>query len=165
LKRIQLNRSNLLGRIDNSELESMTRIGRIGVYTVWFDRCGKRVVVADSSRVWRASQPIVLEISVYRYRGGWCTNYTRADRRYAGSGITPRVYELFAKHVGIIYSGDSQSAGGRSVWNTLARRGRVNVGCRRGNTIYEVEPTEYSEVDSPDIDVYNSSLCRLIAFA
>ena len=165
MKRIQLNRSNSLGRLECSELDSMTAIGRIGVYTVWFDRPGKRVVVADTSRPWRHSMPCVLEISVYRYRGGWCTHYTRADRRYAGSGITPRVYELFAAHVGVIYSGDCQSAGGRSVWNTLAKRARVTVGCRRGNTIYEVEPTQYSEVDSDEITVYNSSSCRLIAFA
>ena len=164
MRTISLNRSESLGRISISELDYTQKIGRIGVYTVHFDRGNKRVIVVDTSRVWRNSMPCVLTVSVYRYRGGWCMHYTRADNRYRGSGITARVYELFTRHVGVIYSGDSQSAGGRSVWNTLARRGRITVGCRRGNTIYEVEPTEYSEVDSDDIAVYNSSLCRLIAF-
>lgn len=164
MRTISLNRCETLDRISLRELEECVQIGRIGVWSVHFDPGNGRVFVADRSRLWRHSVPCVLTISVYRYRGGWCMHYTRADNRYRGSGITPRVYELFTRHVGVIYSGDSQSRGGRAVWNTLARRARVHVGCRRGNTIYEVEPTQYSEVDSDEICVYNSSLCRLIAF-
>jgi hypothetical protein len=162
-----------LGRVNHLEptpVESIgTRIGKIGVFLVYASR--HEITVIDTS------------VKLRRYRGELCartvmtisTNtvkrhgvnyrvmgYTRADRRYRGSGIAARVYEIVATKTGPIMSGSSQSVGGRAIWNTLVQRGRLTVAALWKGKHWSVEPTEFGEVDAEDFDVYNNC-SRLIA--
>ena len=162
-----------LGRVNHLEptpVESIgTRIGKIGVFLVY--STPNEITVIDTSVKLRRSAGelcarTVMTISTntvkrngvnYRVMG-----YTRADRRYRGSGIAARVYEIVATKTGPIMSGSSQSVGGRHIWNTLVQRGRLTVAALWKGEYWPVEPTEFGEVDAAEFDVYNNC-SRLIA--
>jgi hypothetical protein len=88
-------------------------------------------------------------------------NYTRMDNRYRGCGIAPRVYEIVAKSTGPIMSGDSQSPGGRAVWNTLVKRSRILTAALWKGKHYSVEAGQYGEAESDEVSLYNTA-ARLV---
>ena len=140
-------------------------IGKVGSFTVHI--MGEEVVVVDPSiRVYAGQHRVVMTVDTHfirrkgiRYR---VMNYTRADRRYKGTGIAHRVYEVVALKAGPIMSGTSQSPGGQAVWNALIKRGKVFAAALWKGTHYSVESTEWGSAESDDVSLYNSA-ARLVA--
>jgi len=151
-----------LPAVDESDLPKAS--GRIGVFSVHI--CRDSIVVIDNSvRKYAGSRRVVMEVDTYsirrngiRYR---VMNYTRMDNRYRGCGIAPRVYEIVAKSTGPIMSGDSQSPGGRAVWNTLVKRSRILTAALWKGKHYSVEAGQYGEAESDEVSLYNTA-ARLV---
>ena len=151
-----------LPAVDESDLPKAS--GRIGVFSVHI--CRDSIVVIDNSvRKYAGSRRVVMEVDTYsirrngiRYR---VMNYTRMDNRYRGCGIAPRVYEIVAKSTGPIMSGDSQSPGGRAVWNTLVKRSKILTAALWKGKHYSVEHSEYGEAESDEVSLYNTA-ARLV---
>jgi len=140
-------------------------IGSVGTFTVHI--VGEEVVVVDPNvRVYAGQHRVVMTIGTYYcYRGGVryrVMNYTRADRRYRGTGIASRVYEVVATKAGPIMSGSAQSPGGQAVWNSLIKRGKVFAAALWKGTHYSVNYNEWGQADCDDFDLYNNS-ARLVA--
>ena len=151
-----------LPAVDESDLPKAS--GRIGVFSVHI--CRDSIVVIDNSvRKYAGSRRVVMEVDTYsirrngiRYR---VMNYTRMDNRYRGCGIAPRVYEIVAKSTGPIMSGDSQSPGGRAVWNTLVKRSKILTAALWKGKHYSVEAGQYGEAESDEVSLYNTA-ARLV---
>jgi len=151
-----------LPAVDETDLPKAS--GRIGVFSVHI--CRDSIVVIDNSvRKYAGSRRVVMEVDTYsirrngiRYR---VMNYTRMDNRYRGCGIAPRVYEIVAKSTGPIMSGDSQSPGGRAVWNTLVKRSRILTAALWKGKHYSVEAGQYGEAESDEVSLYNTA-ARLV---
>jgi hypothetical protein len=84
------------------------------------------------------------------------------DNRYRGCGIAPRVYEIVAKSSGPIMSGDSQSPGGRAIWNSLVKRGKTFTAALWKGTHYSVEHSQWGECHSDEVKLY-STAARIVA--
>lgn len=153
---------NLSG-VDESDLPRAA--GHIGVFSVHI--CADSIVVIDNSvRKYAGLRRVVMEVDTYhirrhgiRYR---VMNYTRMDNRYRGCGIAPRVYEIVAKASGPIMSGDSQSVGGRYIWNTLVKRSKVLTAALWKGTHYSVEAGQWGQAESDEVKLY-STAARLVA--
>ena len=152
-----------LPSVDESDLPPAS--GRIGVFSVHI--CRDSICVLDTSiRKYAGSRRVVMEIDTYHIRRNGIRyrvmNYTRMDNRYRGCGIAPLVYEIVAKKSGPIMSGDSQSPGGRSIWNSLVKRSRVLTAALWKGTHYGVEAGQWGEAESDEVNIY-SSAARLVA--
>ncbi len=160
---IDLPRNFDLSGVDETDLPPAS--GHIGVFSVHI--CADSVVVIDNSvRKYAGSRRVVMEIDTYHIRRNGIRyrvmNYTRMDNRYRGCGIAPRVYEIVAKKSGPIMSGDSQSPGGRSIWNSLVKRSRVMTAALWKGTHYSVEAGQWGEAESDEVKLY-STAARLVA--
>ena len=162
-----------LGRVNHLEPTPVATIGRrigsVGTFLVYVSE--HEVAVIDTAVPLRrydgelCARTVMTVDTHWVRRGGVqyrVMGYTRMNNRYRGCGISAQVYELVAQHAGPIMSGSVQSPGGRSIWNRLAARGRLTVRALWKGQLWEVEPTEFSEVDAVDFDVYNNN-CRLVA--
>ena len=163
MHQIDLPRNFDLPSVDESDLPPAS--GHIGVFSVHI--CADSVVVIDNSvRKYAGSRRVVMEIDTYHIRRNGIRyrvmNYTRMDNRYRGCGIAPRVYEIVAKKSGPIMSGDSQSPGGRSIWNSLVKRSRVMTAALWKGTHYSVEAGQWGEAESDEVKLY-STAARLVA--
>jgi len=163
MERIDLGKVN---RLPAAILENLPEsIGNVGCYSVHVEEdC---VTVVDQSKVARRGRkPTVMEISteIIRRRGVKyrVMGYTRMNDAYRGAGVAALVYELVAKQTGPIMSGSSQSGGGRSIWNTLAKRGLLTVLANWKGVYHEVESTEFGEVAAYNFSLY-STAARLCA--
>jgi len=163
MHQIDLPRNFDLPSVDESELPPAS--GKIGIFSVHI--CRDSVVVIDNSvRKYRGSRRVVMEIDTYHVRRNGIRyrvmHYTRMDNRYRGCGIAPRVYEIVAKSSGPIMSGDSQSPGGRAIWNSLVKRGRTFTAALWKGTHYSVEHSQWGECHSDEVNRY-SSAARIVA--
>ena len=151
-----------LPAVDEDDLPKAS--GRIGVFSVHISSdCID--VIDNSVRKYAGSRRAVMKIETYsirrngiRYR---VMNYTRMDNRYRGCGIAPRVYEIVAKCSGPIMSGDSQSPGGRAIWNTLVKRSRILTAALWKGTHYSVEWSDDGKAQSDEVSLYNTA-ARLV---
>ena len=160
---IDLPRNFDLSGVDETDLPPAS--GHIGVFSVHI--CADSVVVIDNSvRKYAGSRRVVMEIDTYHIRRNGIRyrvmNYTRMDNRYRGCGIAPLVYEIVAKKSGPIMSGDSQSPGGRSIWNSLVKRSKVLTAALWKGTHYSVEAGQWGQAESDEVKLY-SSAARLVA--
>ena len=152
-----------LAAADESDLPPAS--GRIGVFSVHI--CRDSVCVLDTSvRKYAGSRRVVMEIDTYHIRRNGIRyrvmNYTRMDNRYRGCGIAPLVYEIVAKKSGPIMSGDSQSPGGRAIWNSIIKRGKVFAAALWKGSHYSVEGGEWGEAESDEVSLYRTA-ARLVA--
>ena len=139
--------------------------GHIGVFSVHV--LPAEVIVVDNSvRKYRGNLRVVMLVDTYNIRRNRITyrvmHYTRMDNRYRGCGIAPLVYEIVAKSSGPIMSGDSQSPGGRAIWNSIVKRGKVFAAALWKGTHYGVEAGQWGEAESDEVRLY-STAARLVA--
>ena len=163
MHQIDLPRNYSLPAVGHDELPPAA--GHIGVFSVHI--LPSEVIVVDNSvRKYAGNHRVVMTIDTYNLRRKGITyrvmHYTRMDSRYRGCGIAPLVYEIVAKSSGPIMSGDSQSPGGRAIWNTIIKRGKVFAAALWKGTHYDVEAGEWGQAESDEISLYNSA-ARLVA--
>ena len=81
---------------------------------------------------------IVAKVELSKERGGWHVDLLNVDSRYKGNNLAIKIYKFLMKKLDItLMAGTSQSAGGRYVWNKLAKT--------RGVTVY-AKKSPYSKV-------------------
>jgi len=163
MHQIDLPQVHNLPSVDETDLPPAS--GRIGVFTVHI--CRDNVCVLDTSiRKYAGSRRVVMEIDTYHIRRNGIRyrvmHYTRMDNRYRGCGIAPLVYEIVAKQSGPIMSGDSQSPGGRAIWNSIIKRGKVFAAALWKGSHYSVEGGEWGEAESDEVSLYRTA-ARLVA--
>ena len=163
MHQIDLPRNYSLAAVGHDELPPPA--GHIGVFSVHI--LPAEVIVVDNSvRKYAGNHRVVMSTDTYNIRHKGISyrvmHYTRMDSRYRGCGIAPLVYEIVAKSSGPIMSGDSQSPGGRAIWNTIIKRGKVFAAALWKGTHYSVEAGEWGQAESDEISLYNTG-ARLVA--
>ena len=71
---------------------------------------------------------IVARVELSKERGAWNVGLLNVDSRYKGNNLAIKIYKFLMRKMDIVLmAGRSQSAGGRYVWNKLARTAGVVV--------------------------------------
>ena len=87
---------------------------------------------------WKLAYRIAAKVVCRRERGAWHVDLLSVDSRYKGNNLAIKIYKFLMKKLDItLMAGTSQSAGGRYVWNKLAKT--------RGVTVY-AKKSPYSKV-------------------
>ena len=163
MHQIDLPRNFDLSAVDEDCLPPAS--GRIGVFGIHILR-DEVIVIDNSVRKYRGSRRVVMSIDTYSCRRNGINyrvmHFTRMDSRYRGCGIAPLVYEIVAKQSGPIMSGSSQSPGGRAIWNSIIKRGKVFAAALWKGTHYSVEGGEWGEAESDEVSLYRTA-ARLVA--
>ena len=145
--RITMNKGVALGygNLDNLEL-----VGRAFGYDIYVDKVESTyndIWVYDRNVTKRFRHVegymetrfrIVAKVELSKERGGWHVDLLNVDSRYKGNNLAIKIYKFLMKKLDItLMAGTSQSAGGRYVWNKLAKT--------RGVTVY-AKKSPYSKV-------------------
>ena len=76
---------------------------------------------------------IVDELGLSKRNGAWHVDLIEVDSRYKGKKLATKLYRFLMKTLGItLMAGTSQSAGGRYIWNTLAKDKGITVYAKKG---------------------------------
>ena len=155
------------------------KIGRRCGYDVylWTDGEQTEIQVLDPNLLYRGERDnlkIVLRLNLLKSENNkraWWIELVKVDPRYAGKNIAVRIYTMLLKRGIMLEAGHEQSAGGRKLWNKLAKRSDVLLYAKYDNGKYSrkkhlVRYGKNDEVISDSIDVYtNDDMVNLYAVA
>ena len=166
--RIKMDKGVFLGygNLDNLEL-----VGRAFGYDIYVDKVEstyndiwvydrnvtKRVRNMDGEMETRFR--IVAKVELTKERGGWHVDLLNVDSRYKGNNLAIKIYKFLMKKLDItLMAGTSQSAGGRYVWNKLAKTRGVTVYAKKSpySKVIDFPKAGKRELVSKVFDLYNS---------
>ena len=166
--RIAMRRGNFLGYGNLDDLELVGKAFGYNIYvekeersymSVWvYDRnVTKRVrnIVGEMETRFR----IVATVNMTKDRGAWHIDLTEVDSRYKGHNLAAKIYRFIMKKMNItLMAGTSQSAGGRYVWNKLAKTSGIVVYAKKSSysKIIDFPSTGNRELVSKRFDLYGS---------
>ena len=102
---------------------------------------------------------IVAKVELSKERGGWHVDLLNVDSRYKGNNLAIKIYKFLMKKLDItLMAGTSQSAGGRYVWNKLAKTRGVTVYAKKSpySKVIDFPKAGKRELVSKVFDLYNS---------
>ena len=102
---------------------------------------------------------IVAHIEMSKERGSWHVDLLQVDSRYKGKNLAVKLYTFLLKDEGItLRAGGSQSAGGRYVWNKLAKTPGVVVYAKKSpySKVFDFPKTGNRELIGKVFDLYDS---------
>ncbi len=75
----------------------------------------------------------VAHLSLSKQNGAWHVDLVEVDSRYKGKKLANKLYRFLMKTLGItMMAGWAQSAGGRYIWNNLAKDKDITVYAKKG---------------------------------
>jgi len=175
--RITMNKGVSLG-YDN--LDDMELVGRAfgydiyvdeeectGYRTIWvYDRnVTKRVRTYDPwdeefDGVMETCYRIVAKVELTKERGAWHVDLLNVDSRYKGNNLAIKIYKFLMRKMDItLKAGTSQSAGGRYVWNKLAKTRGVVVYAKKSpySKVIDFPKSGNRELVGKMFDLYDSN--------
>ena len=102
---------------------------------------------------------IVAKVELSKERGGWHVDLLNVDSRYKGNNLAIKIYKFLMKKLDItLMAGTSQSAGGRYVWNKLAKTRGVTVYAKKSpySKVIDFPKAGKRELVSKVFDLYDS---------
>ena len=166
--RIKMNKGVALGYGNLEDLELVGRAFGYDIYneeetrtyrTIWvYDRnVTKRVRNMDGDMETRYR--IAAKVELSKERGAWHVAELGVDSRYKGNNLAIKIYKFLMKKLDItLMAGTSQSAGGRYVWNKLAKTRGVTVYAKKSpySKVIDFPKAGKRELVSKVFDLYNS---------
>jgi len=135
--RITMNKGVALGYGNLDDLELIGRAFGYDLYVDKEERTYQVVWVYDRNVTKRLRNicgemetryRIAAKIEMSKERGAWHIDMLQVDSRYKGKNLAIKIYKFLMKKMNItLKAGTSQSAGGRYVWNKLAKTPGVMV--------------------------------------
>jgi hypothetical protein len=129
--RITMNKGVALGYGNLDDLELVGRAFGYDLYVDKEERTYQVVWVYDRNVTKRLRNicgemetryRIAAKIEMSKERGAWHIDMLQVDSRYKGKNLAIKIYKFLMKKMNItLKAGTSQSAGGRYVWNKLAK--------------------------------------------
>ena len=145
--RIEMNKGVSLGF---GNLDDMELVGRAFGYDIYVEKeeCAYNVIWVYDRNVTKRVRcfdgdmetryRIAAKVEMSKERGAWHVDMLNVDSRYKGNNLAIKVYKFLMRKMDItLKAGTSQSAGGRYVWNKLAKT--------RGVVVY-AKKSPYSKV-------------------
>ena len=102
---------------------------------------------------------IAAKVELSTERGAWHVDMLNVDSRYKGNNLAIKIYRFIMKKMNItLMAGTSQSAGGRYVWNKLAKTRGVVVYAKKSpySKIFDFPKTGKRELVGRVFDLYDS---------
>ena len=99
----------------------------------------------------------VAHLSLSKQNGAWHVDLVEVDSRYKGKKLANKLYRFLMKTLGItMMAGTAQSAGGRYIWNTLAKDKDITVYAKKGlySTVIDFPKAGKRELKSNLFDLY-----------
>ena len=147
-------------------LDDMKLVGRAFGYNIYvekeertrnviwvFDRNVTKKICGET----RFRIAAVVELS--KERGAWHVDMLQVDSRYKGKNLAVKLYRFLMRKMAItMKAGSSQSAGGRYVWNKLAKTRGVVVYAKKSpySKIFDFPKTGKRELVGRVFDLYDS---------
>ena len=129
----------------------------------------KNIVVYDRARTKRIRNwdgemethcRIVAELGLSKWNGAWHVDLVEVDSRYKGKKLANKLYRFVLKTLGItLMAGGVQSAGGRYIWNTLAKDRNITVYAKKGvySKVIDFPKAGKRELVSNLFDLYDTN--------
>ena len=102
---------------------------------------------------------IVAKVELTKERGGWHVDLLNVDSRYKGNNLAIKIYKFLMRKMDItLKAGTSQSAGGRYVWNKLAKTPGVVVYAKKSpySRVFDFPKTGNRELVGKMFGLYGS---------
>ena len=102
---------------------------------------------------------IVAKVELSKERGGWHVDLLNVDSRYKGNNLAIKIYKFLMKKLDItLMAGTNQSAGGRYVWNKLAKTRGVTVYAKKSpySKVFDFPKAGKRELIGKVFDLYDS---------
>ena len=99
----------------------------------------------------------VAHLSLSKQNGAWHVDLVEVDSRYKGKKLANKLYRFLMKTLGItMMAGWAQSAGGRYIWNNLAKDKDITVYAKKGlySTVIDFPKAGKRELKSNLFDLY-----------
>jgi hypothetical protein len=96
-------------------------------------------------------------LSLSKQNGAWHVDLVEVDSRYKGKKLANKLYRFLMKTLGItMMAGWAQSAGGRYIWNNLAKDKDITVYAKKGlySTVIDFPKAGKRELKSNLFDLY-----------
>ena len=103
---------------------------------------------------------IVATVELSKERGAWHVDMLQVDSRYKGQNLAVKLYRFLMRKMALtMKAGSSQSAGGRYVWNKLAKAPGVVIYAKKSpySKIIDFPKTGKRELTSKRFNLYDSS--------
>ena len=103
---------------------------------------------------------IVAKVELTKERGAWHVDMLQVDSRYKGQNLAVKLYRFLMRKMSItMKAGSSQSAGGRYVWNKLAKTRGVVVYAKKSpySKVIDFPKAGKRELVSKVFDLYDSN--------
>ena len=166
--RITMNKGVALGYGNLDDLELIGRAFGYDLYVDKEERTYQVVWVYDRNVTKRLRNicgemetryRIAAKIEMSKERGAWHIDMLQVDSRYKGKNLAIKIYKFLMKKMNItLKAGTSQSAGGRYVWNKLAKTPGVVVYAKKSpySKVIDFPKTGNRELRGLEFDLYDS---------
>jgi len=158
--RITLSKRASLGW--GSVYEDLIRLGRVRGFDVYSDESHeddyREIWIYDQSRKRGNQYRIVAYIALSRRGSFWHVDLVKVDSHYRGNGVARLVYSFLIRKGYALQAGDSQSPGGRFVWNELAKDSRLVLFARKSprSRVVDFPRMGKAELYTQAFDLYDS---------
>jgi len=170
--RITMNKGVFLGYGSTEDLELVGRAFGYDIYiekeertynVVWvYDRNitkrSRRSVTFDDGMM-ETRYRIAAKVEMSKERGAWHVDMLSVDSRYKGNNLAIKIYKFLMRKMDItLKAGTSQSAGGRYVWNKLAKTPGVVVYAKKSpySRVFDFPKTGNRELVGKMFGLYGS---------
>jgi len=103
---------------------------------------------------------IVAAVELSKERNAWHVDMIRVDSRYKGQNLAVKLYRFLMRKMDItLKAGSSQSAGGRYIWNKLAKTPGVVIYAKKSphSKVIDFPKTGKRELVGKMFDLYDSN--------
>jgi hypothetical protein len=102
---------------------------------------------------------IAAKVELSKERGAWHVDLLSVDSRYKGNNLAIKIYKFLMRKMDItLKAGSCQSAGGRYVWNKLAKTPGVVVYAKKSpySKVFDFPKAGNRELVGKVFDLYDS---------
>tara|TARA_R100000353_G_scaffold175617_1_gene146462 strand:+ start:1374 stop:1886 length:513 start_codon:yes stop_codon:yes gene_type:complete len=145
-----------------SVYEDLVRLGRVRGFDVYSDESHeddyRDIWIYDQSRVRKGQYRIVANITLSKRGSFWHVDMVQVSQWYRGNGIARLAYSFLIRKGYSLQAGDSQSPGGRFVWNELAKDSRLCLFARKSprSRVVDFPRIGKTELYTEAFDLYDS---------
>lgn len=167
--RITMDKGVSLGYGNLDDLELIGRAFGYDIYIEKEERTYNDIWVYDRNVTKQVRTPyremetryrIAAKIEMSKERGAWHVDMLKVDSWYKGNNLAIKIYKFLMKKMDItLMAGHSQSAGGRYVWNKLAKTAGVVVYAKKSpySKVFDFPKAGKRELVGKMFDLYDSN--------
>ena len=166
--RIKMDKGVFLGYGNLEDLELVGRAFGYDIHIEKEERTYNTVWVYDRNVTKRARgmygvmetcYRIAAKVEMSKERGAWHIDMLSVDSRYKGNNLAIKIYKFLMNKMDItLKAGSNQSAGGRYVWNKLAKTSGVTVYAKKSpySKVFDFPKVGNRELSGEMFDLYDS---------